>query len=88
MQERYGFIFSEDCLKAINISAITSVHRGYCLGCYNLDINGIQMTTSLLTDDEIKDLIQNIVDIVRFESNSNHKISDLINQIKERRDKE
>ena len=52
----------------------------------NLKINDIKMSDSVITNEIMKDVIKHIVDIIRFESNSNYKISDIITEVKRKKD--
>ena len=85
MQLTDGFIFSEDELTAIKISNIKDVTFDYLNGIKNLRINDIKMSYSVMTDEIMKDVIKHIVDIIRFESNSNYKISDIIAEAKRKK---
>ena len=85
MQSACGFIFSEDELTAIKISNIKDVTFDYLNGIKNLRINDIKMSDSVMTDEIMKDVIKHIVDIIRFESNSNYKISDIIAEAKRKK---
>ena len=85
MQSACGFIFSEDELTAIKISNIKDVTFDYLNGIKNLRINDIKMSYSVMTDEIMKDVIKHIVDIIRFESNSNYKISDIIAEAKRKK---
>lgn len=85
MQLACGFIFSEDELTAIKISNIKDVTFDYLNGIKNLRINDIKMSYSVMTDEIMKDVIKHIVDIIRFESNSNYKISDIIAEAKRKK---
>ena len=86
MQLTDGFIFSEDELTAIKISNIKNVKFDYSNGTRNLKINDIKMSDSVMTDEIMKDIIKHIVDIIRFESSSNYKISDIITEVKRKKD--
>ena len=86
MQLTDGFIFSENELTAIKISNIKDVTFDYLNGIRNLKINDIKMSDSVITDEIMKDVIKHIVDIIRFESNSNYKISDIITEVKRKKD--
>ena len=86
MQLTDGFIFSEDELTAIKISNIKDVTCDYLNGIKNLRINDIKMSDSVMTNEIMKDVIKHIVDIIRFESNSNYKISDIITEVKRKKD--
>ena len=86
MQLTDGFIFSEDELTAIKISDITNVKFDCSNGVRNLKINDIKMSDSVITDEIMKDVIKHIVDIIRFESSSNYKISDIITEVKRKKD--
>ena len=86
MQLTDGFILSEDELTAIKISNIKDVTFDYLNGIRNLKINDIKMSDSVITDEIMKDVIKHIVDIIRFESSSNYKISDIINEVKRKKD--
>lgn len=85
MQSACGFIFSEDELSAIKISNIKDVTFDYLNGIKNLRINDIKMSDSVMTNEIMKDVIKHIVDIIRFESNSNYKISDIIAEAKRKK---
>ena len=85
MQLACGFIFSEDELTAIKISNIKDVTFDYLNGIKNLRINDIKMSDSVITDEIMKDVIKHIVDIIRFESSSNYKISDIIAEAKRKK---
>ena len=85
MQLTDGFIFSEDELTAIKISNIKDVTFDYLNGIKKLRINDIKMSYSVMTDEIMKDVIKHIVDIIRFESNSNYKISDIIAEAKRKK---
>ncbi len=85
MQSACGFIFSEDELTAIKISNIKDVTFDYLNGIKNLRINDIKMSYSVMTNEIMKDVIKHIVDIIRFESNSNYKISDIIAEAKRKK---
>ena len=86
MQLTDGFIFSENELTAIKISNIKDVTFDYLNGIRNLKINDIKMSDSVITDEIMKDVIKHIVDIIRFESSSNYKISDIITEVKRKKD--
>ena len=86
MQLTDGFIFSEDELTAIKISNIKDVTFDYLNGIRHLRINDIKMSDSVITDEIMKDVIKHIVDIIRFESSSNYKISDIITEVKRKKD--
>ncbi len=85
MQSACGFIFSEDELTAIKISNIKDITFDYLNGIKNLRINDIKMSDSVMTNEIMKDVIKHIVDIIRFESNSNYKISDIIAEAKRKK---
>ena len=85
MQSSCGFIFSEDELTAIKISNIKDITFDYLNGIKNLRINDIKMSDSVMTNEIMKDVIKHIVDIIRFESNSNYKISDIIAEVKRKK---
>ena len=85
MQSACGFIFSEDELTAIKISNIKDITFDYLNGIKNLRINDIKMSDSVMTNEIMKDVIKHIVDIIRFESNSNYKISDIIAEVKRKK---
>ena len=44
------------------------------------------MSDSVITDEIMKDVIKHIVDIIRFESSSNYKISDIITEVKRKKE--
>lgn len=85
MQSACGFIFSENELTAIKISNIKDITFDYLNGIKNLRINDIKMSDSVMTNEIMKDVIKHIVDIIRFESNSNYKISDIIAEVKRKK---
>ena len=86
MLTAYGFIFSEDELTAIKISEIKNVKFDYSNGTRNLKINDIKMSDSIISNEIMKDIVKSIVDIVRFEFNSNHNIKDIIDDLKRKKD--
>lgn len=81
-----GFIFSEDELTAIKISEIKNVKFDYSNGTRNLKINDIKMSDSIISNEIMKDIVKSIVDIVRFEFNSNYNIKDIIDDLKRKKD--
>ena len=86
MLNDYGFIFSEDELTAIKISEIKNVKFDYSNGTRNLKINDIKMSDSIISNEIMKDIVKSIVDIVRFEFNSNYNIKDIIDDLKRKKD--
>lgn len=86
MLTAYGFIFSEDELTAIKISEIKNVKFDYSNGTRNLKINDIKMSNSIISNEIMKDIVKSIVDIVRFEFNSNYNIKDIIDDLKRKKD--
>lgn len=86
MLTAYGFIFSEDELTAIKISEIKNVKFDYSNGTRNLKINDIKMSDSIISNEIMKDIVKSIVDIVRFEFNSNYNIKDIIDDLKRKKD--
>ena len=58
----------------------------YSNGTRNLKINDIKMSDSIISNEIMKDIVKSIVDIVRFEFNSNYNIKDIIDDLKRKKD--